>query len=389
MQKKVIALAVAGLVSGAAFAQSNVTVYGVVDAGFVQSSGDRPGTAKASANYNGIDSGIWGGSRIGFKGEEGLGNGLKAIFTLEYYIAPDENKGVGTTTDTTGAGGTGSNSRQSFVGLSHNKLGTLTLGQQYAAGFYSQVRNDAFSGASIGALAVANGAALNSVVAGGNARLTSSVVYASPKFSGFSVVAGYGYGESGGTGADGISQGNGGVGTAGLNYANGPLNLDLVYQSRQGRTAALYTGSTVAGLTNQAASGSTQDSINEWMVGGSYDFKVVKVFATYQDQNDNNGTSAQEASNRVWSVGGTMPVFGNGKIHASYADVKWDRNGAGSSDVWALGYSHSLSKRTTLYTTYTYADNDSNALNAAGAVGNTKFRGESNSTIAAGINHAF
>ncbi|MDQ5945450.1 MAG: hypothetical protein QG619_872, partial [Pseudomonadota bacterium] len=130
MQKKVIALAVAGLVSGAAFAQSNVTIYGVADLGLVTSSGTRSGAngAKAntgSANYNGIDSGIWGGSRIGFKGEEGLGNGLKAIFTLEYYIAPDENSGVGAAPQTSGAGGSGSNSRQSFVGLSSAKLGTL------------------------------------------------------------------------------------------------------------------------------------------------------------------------------------------------------------------------------------------------------------------------
>ena len=72
MQKKLIALAVAGLVSGAAFAQSNVTVYGIVDAGFVNSSGDRSGTNQGSANYSGIGSGIWAGWRSGFKGEDCL-----------------------------------------------------------------------------------------------------------------------------------------------------------------------------------------------------------------------------------------------------------------------------------------------------------------------------
>lgn len=389
MQKKVIALAVAGLVSGAAFAQSNVTIYGVADLGFVSSSGNRAGTANGSANYNGIDSGIWGGSRIGFKGEEGLGNGLKTIFTLEYYIAPDINSGVGSAPTTQGAGGSSSNSRQTFVGLSHNKLGTLTLGRQYAAGFYTQVRNDAFGGASVGALAAANGAGSNTIIAGGGARLNNSFVYQSPNWSGFTVVGGYSFAENGGTTENGISQGNGGVYTAGLNYANGPLNLDVAYHQRSAITSALYAGSTVTGLTTQGASAATQDNVNEWMVGGSYDFKVVKVFATYQDQNDNNGTSAQEYSNSVWSVGATMPVFGNGKIHASYANVDFDRTGAGGADIWALGYTHALSKRTTLYTTYTYADNDKNVLTAAGAVGNTKARGESNGTIAAGINHSF
>lgn len=389
MQKKVIALAVAGLVSGAAFAQTNVTIYGVADLGFVQSSSDRAGTARGNANYNGIDSGIWGGSRIGFKGEEGLGNGLKTIFTLEYYIAPDLNSGVGSAPTTQGAGGSSSNSRQTFVGLSHNKLGTLTLGRQYAAGFYTQVRNDAFAGASVGALAAANGAGGNTIIAGGGARLNNSFVYQSPNWSGFTAVGGYSYAENGGTTENGISQGNGGVWTAGLNYANGPLNLDVAFHQRSAISSALYAGSTVAGLTNQAASATTQDNVNEWMVGGSYDLKVVKLFATYQDQNDNNGTSAQEFSNRVWSLGATMPVFGNGKIHASYANLDFDRKGAGGADIWALGYTHALSKRTTLYTTYTQANNDKNVLVAAGAVGNTKFRGENNSTIAAGINHSF
>ena len=127
------------------------------------------------------------------------------------------------------------------------------------------------------------------------------------------------------------------------------------------------------------------------MVGGSYDFKVVKLFATYQDQNDNNNSATDHdgASNKVWSLGAAMPVFGNGKIHGSFARVVWDKNGAGNSNIWALGYSHALSKRTTLYTTYTSADNDRNVLKAAGPVGNTAFREERNSTFTAGINHAF
>ena len=86
MQKKLIALAVAGLASTAAFAQSNVTIYGIVDAGYVNSSVDR--AAGGNGNFSGIQSGVWAGSRLGFRGEEGLGNGLKAVFTLEYGNRP-------------------------------------------------------------------------------------------------------------------------------------------------------------------------------------------------------------------------------------------------------------------------------------------------------------
>ncbi|WP_186411209.1 porin, partial [Candidatus Propionivibrio aalborgensis] len=210
------------------------------------------------------------------------------------------------------------------------------------------------------------------------ARINNAVTYASPNWSGFTANAIYGYGEGGGSTTNGVSQGNDGFWGAGLNYANGPLNLDVVYQSRQGITSTLI-----------ASSAATQDSVNEWALGGTYDFKVVKLYATYLDQNDNNGTSAQEASNRVWSIGASAPVFTNGKVSLGYADVSWDRSGAGSSSSWSLAYQHSLSKRTTLYTAYTYAGNDNDTLNAAGPVKNTRFIGENNNTFVAGVTHSF
>jgi predicted porin len=84
-----------------------------------------------------------------------------------------------------------------------------------------------------------------------------------------------------------------------------------------------------------------------------------------------------------------VPVFANGTIHAAYSDLSWDRSGAGGSDSWALGYTHKMSKRTTLYTTYTITDNDRNALRAAGGVAATTALGEKNNTFSAGINHTF
>ena len=383
MQKKLIALAVAGLASTAAFAQTNVTIYGVVDAGYAYSTGDRGnGANNKNSNYAGIDSGILAGSRIGFKGEEALGNGLKTVFTLEYGLSVDGDVGIGEALV-----------RQQFVGLNHNKLGQVALGRQYAPGFGSNFRNDALvASAAASPLAILNAAAGNTINAASPARINNSITYTSPNWSGFTVSGIYGFGEAGDTSAQGISQGNNGFFGAGLNYANGPLNLDLVYQSRQGvSTATGIVGAASAGKVGLASVGS-QDSVNEWMLGGSYDFKVVKVYATYQDQNDNNGTSFNEASNKVWSLGATMPVFGNGKIHASYARLSWDNStdGAnGNSDAWALGYTHALSKRTTLYTTYTRVSNDSDARVAAGGVANTRWIGENNDTFTAGINHTF
>ncbi|HNH93897.1 porin, partial [Accumulibacter sp.] len=112
MQKKLIALAVASVASGAAFAQTNVTMYGIADAGYVYSTGKANIAGGGTNKFSGIESGLLSGSRLGFKGEEALGNGLKAIFQLEYGLSIDSNAGVGTAL-----------ARQQFVGLSSNALG--------------------------------------------------------------------------------------------------------------------------------------------------------------------------------------------------------------------------------------------------------------------------
>ncbi len=383
MQKKIIALAVAGLVSGAAFAQSNVTIYGVADAGYVYSSGERQGTLKNNANFNGINSGILSGSRLGFKGQEDLGNGLKAVFTLEYALTLDANDGIGETL-----------ARQQWVGLKSDKLGQFALGRQYAPGHGASVRADVIESSSTASpLLLLETAAGMTIQSSSNARINNSVTYTSPKMAGFTVSAIYGFSENGSsatTASNGVSAGDDGIFGLGLNYANGGLNLDAVYHYVEDRTSAGPVAAIAAidGVPAVAASASTRDPVKEWIVAGSYDFKVAKVMATYQDRSDDNGTNAQDSSSRLWSVGAIVPVFPKGAIRVCYANLNWDRNNAGESDAWMLGYTHGMSKRTTLYTTYTSVDNDKNALVAAGN-SNTAARGERNGTFTAGIRHTF
>lgn len=112
MQKKLIALAVAGLMSAPAFAQSNVTVYGLFDIGLAHYSDS---AVSGKANRTGIDQGFLNGSRLGFKGVEDLGNGLKASFLYEFNVGVDNGGDVG--------GG-----RQTVLALSGN-FGTLALGR--------------------------------------------------------------------------------------------------------------------------------------------------------------------------------------------------------------------------------------------------------------------
>src|SRR5438094_4135339 len=88
MKKSLLALAVLTAVSGAAFAQSSVTLYGKVDLGLVLDSGS------ASGKSIRLDSGVTGGSRIGFKGVEDLGGGMKAAFQLETGYCADSAQGA-------------------------------------------------------------------------------------------------------------------------------------------------------------------------------------------------------------------------------------------------------------------------------------------------------
>jgi predicted porin len=106
-----------GAASSAAYSQSSVTMYGEIDEGVHYQSNIGRGKAVYMDSLDGID-----GSRWGMQGAEDLGNGYKAIFTLE--------SGVNLNNGQFGQGGTAFG-RQAFVGLSSDKYGSLTFGRQY------------------------------------------------------------------------------------------------------------------------------------------------------------------------------------------------------------------------------------------------------------------
>ncbi len=379
MQKKLIALAVASLASGAAFAQTNVTMYGIADAGYVYSSG-------GDNDFSGIESGLLSGSRLGFRGEEALGNGLKAVFTLEYSLDITNNSGVGNTG--------GLNARQQFVGLGGN-WGTVALGRQYAPGYQAQINNDPFAGATFSPVAFLTRDAGNSIQGGSNARWNNAATFTTANYSGFSGKAIYAWGEfSADKGyAQGVTDGasdpdarrdniwDDGAYGLGANYANGPLNLDAVWQGRQYRRTPYSVGG-AAPITNGR-------DTDEWYVGGSFDFRVVKLMGSYQQQYDDN---TPNLDNYTWSVGATMPV-GAWTLAASYAQTSSDSGGTklgrnGDSEAFGIGTMYNLSKRTTFYAGYVWADNDDGAVPSA-PIAATGGQGDSSNTFLAGIRHTF
>lgn len=364
MQKKLIALAVAGLVSVPAFAQSSVTLYGIADMGFVRDGGALSGGAKKTRT--GIDSGVQSGSRIGFKGTEDLGNGLKANFVFETGLTVDRG---GLSNNNTEAGfgravaGQGFG-RQTYVGLSGG-FGSVTAGRQYTPQFVIASTVDPFGFGLAGQI---------NNLAQVDARLDNLVAYATPSFGGFTGIVGYT--------PNGIA--NEAVGGKGANvpvtalagiYANGPL--------------------LVAGNYHKVDAPGTSNDLKRATLGLTYDLSVVKLHG-YYNRSKNEGFVGGNKSND-WMLGLSAPI-GKGTILASY--VRRDENNAdgveNDANQWALGYTYALSKRTNIYTAYAkigYKKDAKtaydNGVSAAYTVGNASAAGVGNSGFNLGVRHTF
>ncbi|MGE0014261.1 MAG: porin [Azoarcus sp.] len=342
MQKKLIALAVAGLMSAPAFAQSNVTVYGIADAYMAFGSHDKN-------DMSAINSGGLSGSRIGFKGSEDLGNGLKAVFTYEqgYDVAGDKD-------------GLASAARQSFVGLS-SSYGTVSLGRQYAPGY--DFISDAFgSSAILSPQSILAGGAGMSIDAGSNSRWNSSVAY-NGSFSGLKVRAIYAMGAT----EDATSDLSGDDKYAvGVNYANGPLSVNAAYQVMKSNTAL-------------------QDDNKEWTLGAGYDFGMLTLVANYQDAKAIGYTKDNDG--KLWQVGVVVPVGVAGNVHVGYGQIDMDLADA-KAKSYSIAYTHALSKRTTAYVGYNRTDND-NGLDYGVAPAAAGITGEASNVVAVGMRHTF
>jgi predicted porin len=344
MKKSLIALAILGTIAGSAAAQSNVTIYGVIDASIA-----RTDTNTTESTWS-LDSGNWSGSRLGFKGTEDLGNGLSANFQLENGFSVD-----------TGRLGQGDRlfGRQAWVGLKSNAAGELRFGRQinpihlavdsvdpFATGLAGNAENaivgtaiDAdddgrndfsfpyFFGGPIGFL----------ITNGGDVRTDNAVSYTTPNFAGFSAQVLYGFGERTGSTSDRRQVG------ASAGYANGPVAV----------TVALHT-------TKEAIAdvdGVPSISQKSYFVGGTYDLRVVKLHAAYQDNNLEAGPA--DIDGKSFLLGVSAPV-GAGTVLASWKRAKYEGEiedvieGDAKANQYSLGYTHSLSKRTTAYTSWSY-----------------------------------
>lgn len=300
MKKSLLALAVLGAFAGAASAQSSVTVYGFVNLGV----GKPIGTTDKQV----LDGA---GSRLGFRGVEDLGGGLKALFGMEHRFDPDTGNQNNATRFWQG---------YSTVGLS-GPFGTVNLGRQYTPTF-SLIQNqiDPFGGDNQGALRQTG-----LQIGPAKIRVADSIRY---DFSanGFNFAASIA--ESGATNPGGVPEDK--PYAFALNYAAGPLFLG-------------------AGYENPADADD-----NLWTIGGRYNFGFATFSAGYS-----KGKTDADLTIKGWLVGVVVPL-GGGDLKAGYAKNDLDSVVGDSTDLtkWSVGYHYYMSKRTKVFGEYAKAGGD-------------------------------
>ena len=326
MKKSLIALAVLAA-SGAAMAQSSVTLYGVVDTGVSYFKGDDSvyGLTKTGGNTN---------SRLGFRGVEDLGNGLKATFNLEGGMNVDDGTGY------LGAGGADDTGfqfrRTSTVGLAGN-FGEVRFGRMLTSSYLAVSRYDAFGDTGAGASLAWNGSQT-----GYAPRAENAISYTSPSFNGFKFGGEYGFGEQQ-KAREGRYLG------LGATYDNGPLSLGLGFDRLN--NVNFNDGGTPPVTW--------QSDLTTWQLGGAYNFGVAKLMAFYKETKAKEIVTGESDKFKTFGLGATAPVGAAGEVKVAYNHYRLSPEAGKTekADQLSLGYVHNLSKRTALYGTYAYLKN--------------------------------
>ncbi len=361
MKKSLVALAVMAA-AGAASAQSSVTIYGILDVGYTRNGGDIAHAAGLSNSTNGL------GSRLGFRGVEDLGNGLKAGFVLETGVANDSGAGnINPSTNNQG-GSTVSGALQfgrlSYVNMAGN-FGEIRLGRDVNASYYNDVLYDPFGGLSVaGGLNTVSG--LRTIGTVNLLRSSNAISYFLPSglLGGLTGQIQYAMGENASNATVGTTniKKDGNYAGIRLGYAKGPLNVAVGYgkfKATTGNTGysngPALSGPLVAGLSNDRA---------ETQIGGTYDFGVVKLWLTFSKmEQDNAGLrsgNVRDLETKAFLLGITAPV-GPGLIRASYSQAKDSELRDDKGKKFGIGYQYNLSKRTALFVTVARVKNEGNA----------------------------
>lgn len=329
MQKKIIALAVAGILAAPVAAQAGVEVYGQarLSAGLISNDDASVNKEDSKLNINSHN------SRLGFKGTEDLGNGLKALWQIERGIDFSEKSGTSTN-------GNDFTARNTFVGLAGG-FGTVLLGTHDTPYKMATGSLDVF---------VDTFADYNAVVdADNDARSKNVLAYLSPDMSGFTVAAAFitDFADdnlvdtSTSTAIGGTTREQGAISLAGM-YKNGPLDASLAYQN--------------ISETGDDMGGSTYEDLTAVKLGVGYAVAAATKLGFVYENVDFGGNNNDQSNIYLSAAHG----LGNGLTVKAAFGQKDDvgSNADTGATFFALGVNKALSDKTEVYALYTQIDND-------------------------------
>ena len=402
MKKSLLAIAAMTAFAGAAQAQSSVTVYGIMDVGYInQKSDGSEAVATTAAKNSMIGTSAEQTSRLGFRGTEDLGGGKSAFFTIETGLTP------------TSTNFSSINNRQSFVGVSSKGLGQASIGTQYTPVFNQLAATDVgqtnnMPGSAVyPQSAVANTTLGNSTNAAGvspytgnasgmsnnsrgvTVRTTNTIRAKSDTFAGFSAGASYTQNASSSDPAATTETAN--------NYTGWGVQADYTGIKNLYIGAALQqlksnNPSPTASLTSPTpdtwgnAQGGTNTQDNQTYAAATYDFGILKGFLQYVNRKAESTINANYFAKRTaQQVGVRSYITPTVEGWASWGNGKLTQYGlsqpSANFTAWQVGANYYLSKRTNLYGIYG-TNNLSSSSASSGVSVNT-------SAMAVGVRHTF
>lgn len=363
MDKKILSTAIAGVLAGSmAFAaNADVTLYGQVDLSLDAVDIDGAGD---DINMNSNQ------SAFGIKGSEDLGNGLSAIFMLEYEVDPSGGDG---STNTFSNGNSSVQSRDQWIGL-QGGFGKLRLGTASTTYKAHSAKIDPFYRTSLQGRNHGLQSRLHSQAgANGEGRMTNGIHYDTPDFNGFGASANYSFDDTCNATSAGACVDDDAY-SLGAKYSNGPLYAFVSYVTSD--------------------KGGDDDATQ---IGGSYSFGDFSIYGQYEIDGGllagNTATPNQSGDGAdVWHLGGSF-TMGNAMLYAAYGQGD-DDSAAGTNteyDAWTIGGMYNFSKRTMAYAGFNQVscDNGGWSNNATNQCANVDPTGGENDLFTVGMRHKF
>ena len=376
-----------------AYAQSSVTVYGILDMGYVGSNQKLTSTAGSAATKTQIGQfgqGAESTNRLGLKGSEDLGGGTSAFFTTEFQLYPQDQ-------NLSGSSNSGLLNRQTFVGLKQTGLGSAAVGRQYTPifnaaaqtnpGQYNNVVGDVvYLGSTSGGAGTSTATTItgqeNGI--GFTNRASNSITAQTDRFNGFSANAMYQLNNKDTTqtaASTGGQTNSNGYGIS-VDYIRDKLLVNAARQSFTQNTTGTATAFTDV---NTATFVSAKDVQN--YAGATYDFGILKAYAQWIQRTITSTIDGSQFAKRTAQQVGVR-AFITPKVEgwASVGNGKYDQYGSTNGTVpftaYQIGSNYWLSKRTNLYTIYGSTQSSGNQQTTAGAA-------SSKNMYALGMRHTF